>query len=59
MLANFAVQWINPRTLAITAVFFLIILPVLQIASVKKDPDVIQHALTKFLHNKIVILNCK
>ncbi|KAG2381768.1 hypothetical protein C9374_006152 [Naegleria lovaniensis] len=57
MLANFAVQWINPRTLAISAVFFLIILPVLQFASIRRESGVVQHVLSKFLHNKIVILN--
>jgi len=56
MVANFAVQWVNPRTLAISALFFLIGIPVLQLASVRKEH--VSHILSKFLHNKIVILNC-
>ncbi|KAL9643579.1 hypothetical protein ABK040_010192 [Willaertia magna] len=55
LVANFLVQWINPRVLALTAVMFLLILPILQFSSIRRED--VRSVLAKFTHNKIVILN--
>ncbi|KAL0487714.1 8 TM domain-containing transmembrane protein [Acrasis kona] len=53
--ANFLVQWINPRVLAITALFLILLLPLLHLSDVKQSN--LAFSLRKFNQNQLYILN--
>lgn len=55
LIANFLLQWINPRVLAIGVTAIILVLPILQISGVRSLH--LPPVLKKFYHNKLVLLN--
>lgn len=55
LIANFLLQWINPRVLAIGVTAIILVLPILQISGVRSLH--LPPVLKKFYHNRLVLLN--